>query len=77
MFKQVLVAVEQDTGGGQIPWVASSLRGEFYFLPATATLPAPTEPGTGTPAAVSRFAISGDANQTAGDGEGSGRRVRD
>ena len=52
VFKQVLVAVEQDTGGGQIPWVASSLRGEFYFLPATATLPAPTEPGTGTPAAV-------------------------
>jgi hypothetical protein len=35
VFKQVLVAVEQDTGGGQIPWVASSLRGEFYFLPAT------------------------------------------
>jgi len=35
VFKQVLVAVEQDTGGSQIPWVASSLRGEFYFLPAT------------------------------------------
>ena len=37
VFKQVLVGVERETGGGQVPWVASSLRGEFYFLP-----PAPT-----------------------------------
>ena len=42
VFKQVLVAVEHDTGGSQIPWVASSLRGEFYFLPATAAVPVPT-----------------------------------
>ncbi|KAB2922062.1 MAG: caspase family protein, partial [Candidatus Contendobacter sp.] len=33
VFKQVLVGVERETGGGQVPWVASSLRGEFYFLP--------------------------------------------
>ena len=33
VFKQVLIAVEQETGGAQIPWVASSLRGEFYFVP--------------------------------------------
>jgi len=39
VFKQVLVAVEQDTGGSQIPWVASSLRGEFYFSPAAAVPP--------------------------------------
>lgn len=38
VFKQVLVAVERDTGGSQIPWVASSLRGEFC-LPATAAIP--------------------------------------
>jgi hypothetical protein len=44
VFKQVLVAVEQDTGGSQIPWVASSLRGEFYFLPATAAVPSPAAP---------------------------------
>jgi uncharacterized caspase-like protein len=36
VFKQVLVAVEQESGGGQIPWVASSLRGEFYFAPTPA-----------------------------------------
>lgn len=41
IFKQVLVAVEQETGGAQIPWVASSLRGEFYFN-AVAAAPAPT-----------------------------------
>ncbi len=41
VFKQVLVGVERETGGGQVPWVASSLRGEFYFLPpAPATAPA-------------------------------------
>lgn len=33
VFKQVLVAVERETGGAQVPWVASSLRGEFYFVP--------------------------------------------
>lgn len=52
VFKQVLVAVERDTGGSQIPWVASSLRGEFYFLPATAAIPMPAEPPAGTPAVV-------------------------
>jgi uncharacterized caspase-like protein len=35
VFKQVLVGVERDTGGSQVPWVASSLRGEFYFIPPT------------------------------------------
>ncbi|MDS4070414.1 MAG: caspase family protein [Candidatus Competibacter sp.] len=48
VFKQVLVAVEQETGGAQIPWVASSLRGDFYFLPATLAAPAaPPSAGTG------------------------------
>lgn len=41
VFKQVLVGVERETGGSQVPWVASSLRGEFYFLPpAPAAAPA-------------------------------------
>ena len=47
VFKQVLVAVERETGGAQIPWVASSLRGEFYFnavASAPAPSPAPTDP---------------------------------
>lgn len=42
VFKQVLVAVEQETGGAQIPWVASSLRGDFYFMPAVAAAPSPS-----------------------------------
>ena len=36
VFKQVLVAVERETGGNQIPWVASSLRGDFFFVQANA-----------------------------------------
>ncbi|MEI2773907.1 MAG: caspase family protein [Candidatus Competibacter sp.] len=41
VFKQVLVTVERETGGAQIPWVASSLRGEFYFSTA---VPGPSSP---------------------------------
>ncbi len=37
VFKRVLVAVERETGGAQIPWVASSLRGDFFFRPPEAT----------------------------------------
>lgn len=45
VFKQVLVGVERETGGSQVPWVASSLRGEFYFLPPPpASTPAPAVP---------------------------------
>ena len=42
VFKQVLVAVEQETGGAQIPWVASSLRGDFFFNPASPVVPGPS-----------------------------------
>ena len=59
VFKQVLVGVERETGGSQVPWVASSLRGEFYFLPPTPvsapaappSVPAasPTPPPAGEP----------------------------
>ena len=31
MFKQVRIAVEDETGGRQTPWEESSLRGDFYF----------------------------------------------
>lgn len=49
VFKQVLIGVERETSGSQVPWVASSLRGEFYFLPPPpASAPAPAAP---TPAA--------------------------
>lgn len=32
-FKHVLRGVEQETHGQQIPWIASSLRDDFYFNP--------------------------------------------
>ncbi len=44
IFKQVLVAVEQETGGGQVPWVASSLRGDFYFIPPASAKSPPLPP---------------------------------
>ncbi len=34
-FKEVRVAVRSATKGAQTPWEASSLTGDFYFLPAT------------------------------------------
>ncbi len=30
-FKQVTIAVDKSSGGKQVPWTSSSLRGEFYF----------------------------------------------
>lgn len=61
VFKQVLIGVEQETGGTQIPWVASSLRGDFYFLPATASAAPPlvgsspqTPPATSAPSSEPR-----------------------
>jgi hypothetical protein len=30
-FKQVTIAVDRASGGKQVPWTSSSLRGEFYF----------------------------------------------
>lgn len=59
VFKQVLVAVEQETGGAQIPWVASSLRGDFYFLPAVTAVPAPAP----SPAASAVPAAAGTGQQ--------------
>jgi hypothetical protein len=31
MFKEVRVAVYQETGKKQLPWVSTSLLGDFYF----------------------------------------------
>lgn len=46
IFKQVLVAVERETSGAQIPWVASSLRGDFFFNPAPAASASPSPAAT-------------------------------
>ncbi len=34
VFKRVRVGVEKDSNGKQTPWETSSLRGDFYFVPA-------------------------------------------
>jgi formylglycine-generating enzyme required for sulfatase activity len=39
MFKRVRVAVEEETGGIQTPWEASSLQGDFSFFPSAAARP--------------------------------------
>ena len=48
MFKQVRVAVEEETRGAQTPWEESSLQGDFYFVPdvspPVATAPPPVTP---------------------------------
>jgi len=41
MFKQVRLAVEQETNGAQTPWELSSLRGDFFFRPETGARPGP------------------------------------
>jgi formylglycine-generating enzyme required for sulfatase activity len=41
MFKRVRVAVEEETGGIQTPWEASSLQGDFVFLPTAGSRPSP------------------------------------
>ncbi|MBS1794517.1 MAG: caspase family protein [Acidobacteria bacterium] len=37
-FKQVTIAVDRASGGKQVPWTSSSLRGDFYFRPDAATV---------------------------------------
>jgi uncharacterized caspase-like protein len=39
MFKRVRMAVEEETGGAQTPWEASSLQGDFAFYPSAAARP--------------------------------------
>jgi hypothetical protein len=42
MFKRVRQAVQEATGGEQVPWEASSLVGEFAFAPPATPAAAPT-----------------------------------
>jgi hypothetical protein len=45
-FKQVTIAVDRASGGKQVPWTSSSLRGDFYFnttgAPVTSSVVAAT-----------------------------------
>jgi len=50
MFKQVRLAVEQETNGQQIPWELSSLRVNFAFNPGAGG--ATSSPTVSTPAVV-------------------------
>src|SRR5262249_9310489 len=46
VFKQVRINVEQASGGQQVPWESSSLKGDFFFSepPVEAALPTPPPP---------------------------------
>lgn len=44
-FKRTALAVDQETGGAQTPWVEGVVLGHFAFVPA-ATAPMPVTPGT-------------------------------
>jgi uncharacterized caspase-like protein len=37
LFKRVRQGVFEETGGKQLPWEASSLTGDFYFVPRIST----------------------------------------
>ncbi len=45
-FKRVLIEVEDTTGRAQTPWVESSLRGDFFFVPPGAQPPKSEETET-------------------------------
>lgn len=40
VFKKVRIAVMEETGGLQTPWVSTSITADFYFLPPQGTTPA-------------------------------------
>lgn len=44
VFKRVRQKLDRETGGKQIPWELSSLRGDFYFNPQVGSSATPTSP---------------------------------
>jgi hypothetical protein len=47
VFKRTIAGVEERTGGKQVPWMESSLQGDFYFTaPVTAAVTPPSTPAT-------------------------------
>ena len=51
VFKRVRSGVQAKSNGAQIPWDASSLTGDFYFLPAEVAAPEPPVVAQAAPAA--------------------------
>src|SRR5207249_490567 len=49
IFKAVRVGVQQETHGEQIPWEASSLTGDFYFVPSEAPVVSTPPPSLTSP----------------------------
>ena len=47
VFKQTRAAVRRDSQGKQVPWEATSLEGDFYFLAPVAPLASPGPPAAG------------------------------
>ncbi len=78
VFKQVRSAVREATGGKQVPWEASSLEGDFYFIsppqkPPMQTASVPAKPSL--PGASERSAL-GQAEEPASRGEQSVRVLK-
>lgn len=46
VFKRVRVAVEEKTGGKQVPWESTSLKGDFYFIKTDNALKANSLPSS-------------------------------
>lgn len=64
VFKQVRAAVRRASAGRQVPWEATSLEGDFYFVPppamATPTITPAATPSS-APAPADRVAVLDDA----------------
>jgi hypothetical protein len=52
VFKQVRAQVERKSGGAQVPWENSSLKGDFYFLPGVGSAPSTPNAPAETQAAI-------------------------
>ena len=52
VFKKVIAGVKADTKGAQVPWMETSLQGDFYFLPKTAGAAATSGAAAAAAAAV-------------------------
>ncbi len=79
VFKQVRSAVREATSGRQVPWEASSLEGDFYFL-RPPVMPAPAQiasmtPASNPPGAIERSA-SGATEEPASRSEKSVRSIK-
>jgi hypothetical protein len=66
VFKRVIAGVSERTGGKQLPWMESSVQGNFFFLPTNAAAPHPT-PDVSAAVAPPIAAQSPDALYTEGE----------